>query len=839
MRHVHSHRFAGLSALIGLVALAVAVATGSPAHGQTPPQRPAAGAPSMAVGPGVISGQVTDGEAQPLAGVAITLRAESDSAIVTGALTRTDGRFRLEGLAPGRYLLRVSMLGYRSRSSEPIAITPGDPAVDLGAIALEPSPIQLDGIEAAVERAAVVVEADRTVYDARSMPVASSGNATDVLRAVPELEVDVNDEVRLRGNQPVAIHLNGRPAPLRGEQLANFLRPLPGDRIDRVEVMPNPSARHDPEGMGGIVNIVLREDADLGLSGSLGVNVSTRNRQNLNGRLNYQRGRLTLFTGGGISTFNQDMTHHDLRRNLVTTPVTLIEQSSASAQQGFGVHSDWTAELRVGKQATLWSNAWLFANSSGNTGTTAYGITDEAGAVLERYDRINDSDFFGGNLHVGLGFRQVFTPQREELTIDGRLSRGGHGNDTHQNRLIHVLNGEAAELPPELLLNEVDSGTGNLSIQADYFRPVGDGRLEVGYRAWRRDQDNTNELLVFEHPDAADPRDETRSGYAYAEMANTGYLTYRRSFGPLSVQGGLRGERTATRFESRTVGETFERSYTSVFPSVNVAYTVAPGRTARLQYSRRISRPSPFHLDPFVPATDPLNRFVGNPELEPAMTDAVSLDYSWSGRVGTLRVGPYYRRTTDMWERIRTVDSDGVATSRWENGLSATAYGSTVALSLRPAGRISGSTNVNLFRDVRDGTNISGDYRATALRWSLGGNVSGRVTDALAVQVFANHFPAQSILQGRASGYTFTSVTIRQQLFNSRGNVSIGINDPLNLTRFDSSSRDATYVQTSRSSFSSRMVRIGFTVNFGRPPERQSRPAAPEGDQAGEEIRVR
>lgn len=785
-----------------------------------------------------ITGTVQDEAGRPLATVAVTLRSAADSALVTGVLTRSDGRFRLEGLAPGRYLLHVSLLGYRSRSSEPITLgTPGA-VVDLGVISLEVAPIELEGVDAAVERAAVVVEADRTVYDVRSMPVAAAGNATDVLRAVPDLEVDVNDEVKLRGNQAVAIHLNGRPAPVRGDQLANFLRQLPGDRIDRIEVMPNPSARHDPEGMGGIVNIVLREDADLGLSGNLGLNLSSRNRQNVNGRLNYQRGRLTLFTGAGISTFTNDSWHHDLRQNLIADPVTLIEQNTASAHTGVGGNGDWTAELTVGERATLWTNAWLYGNASESDGLTAYGIMNEAGALLQRYDRGNTSDGFSGGYNVGLGFKQVFEPQKEELTIDSRVSRGRNANDTRQDRVFHVVDGEPAGLPPELLLNDMAAGNGNLSIQADYFRPLGEGRVETGYRLWRRDQDSDNAQMIFAEPTAVDPREETRAGYDYSETVHSAYLTYRRAFGPVSLQGGVRGERTGTRFDSRAGGDAFDRSYASLFPSVNVAYTLAPGRTARLLYSRRISRPHPFHLDPYVPSTDPLNRFVGNPDLRPSHSDAVSVDLSWAGRVGTVRVAPYYRSTREMWERIRTVDSDGVATSRWENGLSATSYGSNFTLSLRPTGRVSGSTTFNLYRDVRDGTNISAHYRADAFKWSVGGNVSARVTESLSAQVFANHFPSQSILQGQASGYTFTSIALRQQLFGSRGNVSVGVSDPLNLYRFDSSTRDATYIQTSRSSFTSRLVRIGFTVNFGKPPQRQSR-ATPGEQEAGETIRVR
>ncbi len=265
----------------------------------TPPTRPAGQLPAA---PGKISGLINNAEGQPLPAVAITIRSSPDSALVTGVLTGKDGRFVVEGLPLGRYLIRVSVIGYKPRSSDVVSLTPQSAAYDFGTIKLHVVPIELKAVEAVAERSAVVVEADRTVYNTKSMP-AAAGTAVDVLRAVPELEVDVNDNVKLRGNQAVAIHLNGRPAPLRGEQLANFLKQLPGNRLARVEVMPNPSAKHDPEGMGGIVNIVLKDNVDLGLSGSVSANASTLNRQFFNGRINYQRGRLTLFTGAGVSTY--------------------------------------------------------------------------------------------------------------------------------------------------------------------------------------------------------------------------------------------------------------------------------------------------------------------------------------------------------------------------------------------------------------------------------------------------------------------------------------------------------------------------------------------------------
>src|SRR5690606_23074719 len=180
-------------------------------------------------GPGRIAGAVVSETGAPLVSAAVTLLAASDSTAVAEALTSEQGRFRIQDLPLGRYLVRVTYLGYAPHTSAGVVLTAASPAADLGTVQLVPDAIALDAIEAEAERSPVILEADRTVYDAKQM-AAAAGNATDVLRSVPELEVDVNGNVTLRGGQAVAIHLNGRPAPLKGDALTNLLQQLPGNR---------------------------------------------------------------------------------------------------------------------------------------------------------------------------------------------------------------------------------------------------------------------------------------------------------------------------------------------------------------------------------------------------------------------------------------------------------------------------------------------------------------------------------------------------------------------------------------------------------------------------------
>src|SRR5687767_399037 len=234
---------------------------------QTGPAR--AGAPAS--NPTVIVGTVQDSSSRPLAGAAVTIRTGNDSSLVTGTLTDESGKFRIEGLAPGAYNVRVAYLGFKG-SERKVTVSPQALIANLGTVKLATDVIAVEAITAEGIRSAVTVGVDRNVYNTKNMPAASGGTTTDLLRNVPELDVDIDGNVKLQGSQSVALHINGRPSPMRGEALKNFLQMMPADRVERVEVVPNPSAKYDPEGIAGIVNIVLKDNLDLGLSGSFSMN---------------------------------------------------------------------------------------------------------------------------------------------------------------------------------------------------------------------------------------------------------------------------------------------------------------------------------------------------------------------------------------------------------------------------------------------------------------------------------------------------------------------------------------------------------------------------------------
>jgi hypothetical protein len=242
-------------------------------------------------GAGEIRGKLVDSaSARPLVSGSITVR--RDSAFAGGALTRADGSFRVDGLVPGTYTIRVRALGFAPFVRTGVTITTDDPVADLGLLALHAIATRLEDTRVVAEREETVVQPDRTVYSTKNMTV-SGGTTIDVLRNIPQVEVDGSNNVSLRGSQNVVVQINGRATPLRGEQLGTFLAQMPANVVKSVEVATNPSAKDDPEGTAGIINIVLAQDAELGLSGGLLAGTSSGGLVNLSGNVGKQQGPMT------------------------------------------------------------------------------------------------------------------------------------------------------------------------------------------------------------------------------------------------------------------------------------------------------------------------------------------------------------------------------------------------------------------------------------------------------------------------------------------------------------------------------------------------------------------
>jgi len=241
-----------------------------------------------------IRGRVVSAAGRTPIGIATVEVMDSAGGVRAHASTDADGGFHIQDLPPARYRVRVLALGYTPRVL-PVEISAASPSVDLGSVALTAAAIVLQPLQVTGQKRDVELAPDRTTYAVRDMPTTRGGTALDVLRNVPAVDVDIDNVVSLRGNTDVVLQINGRPSPLKPAQLGNYLAQLPADMVDKVEVVSNPSARENPEGVAGIINIVLKKHADETRSGGLTIGGGTTGHVDVGGNLGYERGPLSLY----------------------------------------------------------------------------------------------------------------------------------------------------------------------------------------------------------------------------------------------------------------------------------------------------------------------------------------------------------------------------------------------------------------------------------------------------------------------------------------------------------------------------------------------------------------
>ncbi len=483
---------------------------------------------------GQIRGRVIAPGGAPVAGASVQARSTADTTRVVGALTGQDGAFRID--APlGDYRLRVSHLGFEAMARD-VAIRAGALTADLGTLQMTASAIAIEGVTVEGERSQVVIAADRTIYRTADMPAVQGGVATDALRSVPELDVDLEGRVTLRGASP-RIHINGRPTPMTGEALQRFLQQLPSDRIERVEVMPNPSARYEADGAGGIVNIVLKSDASLGLSGSLGLTAGTRGETGAFSNLAYQQGKLTLFGNGSLNFHERGSTQYDLRQNLLVDPTTFLLQEGTAANKGRFSRFDMSAEYQLTGRSTLWSSASGGGFGSDSEGRTSFMNLDQFRDPMDRYFRTMASTWGRNNMDGSLGLKHVIEEGKHEFSVEGRHSRHWGGNDGSFITQLADLDGTLHAADPLLLINDTDEDERRTWLKADYDRPVRGTRMQVGYQA--NIQTTSNEQFR-ETLSGGNPISSFRNAFQYDETFHQAYVTASRTVGKLALQAGVR-----------------------------------------------------------------------------------------------------------------------------------------------------------------------------------------------------------------------------------------------------------------------------------------------------------
>lgn len=773
-------------------------------------------------GAGRIAGTVmTAGTRQPLAAASVALLSAADSALVTGALTDAHGRFRLDGIPEGSYEMRISALGYRTHMVRGLRIMSAHEHLAVGAIRLELSPVVMKGVTATGYKQVVQLQPDRNTYDVRNMPVTRGGTAIDVLRNVPSVDVDIDNNVSLNGNAGVVVEINGHPTPMTGTQLGDFLAQLPADMVARVEVIPNPSAKYEPDGIAGIINIVLKKKTDLGTSGGVSVGAGTLGSVNASGDLGYQRGKLSLYGSYAFERRNRPRSESIFRTNLYETPLSYLDETSSRSDTPISNSLTASGSYGLTTQDEISADLLFSARHAPRGYTTLYRDLNADRTLTGMQSQVISGDHGESTLDATLGYKHTFEPQRHDVSAELRLDRGGEGG--HNDFTRDTLSLAGTPLGDAFQQNQVSwEHPLDASAKLDYTQTFGKAlQVQAGYKGDLLQYHTTLDTQILDAASGAWLTDSAQTNnFRYDEWVNAGYGLVQDEIGRIQFQAGLRVEHAATTFHLANTGASYRNQYNSLYPSALLAYNPDDADQIKVSYSKRVRRPDDTDLlDPTPHYIDPLNVRVGNPYLKPEYIHSFELGYQRTGDVLTYQVTPYYRRTVNDVTRIQTIDSNGVATMTFENLATTDSYGTDVTASLH-RGLVTGFVGASFFREMTNGANLGPGLSARTFGWYARANATAHVRDGLDVQTLFFYRGPMRVAQGRIAARTRVDLAIRQEL-SKRFDVTLRVVDPFDTNQFQFTTLDPRFDQISDFRRRSRALVLDLSYSFGNPGKKK------------------
>lgn len=770
-------------------------------------------------GRGVIRGILTDRAGQPVTSGSVTVRRAQDTSFAGGAIPAANGHFIVEGLSPGRYQLRVRAIGFGVIDRHDLAITASAPSLDLGTLVLERVTVTLDRQVIAAERNDVILAPDRNIYSVKNMPAVAGGTAIDVLRATPGVEVDANDQVSLRGNPNVVVYLNGRPSPLRGEQLAQFLKQIPANTLDRLEVTTSPSAKVDPEGTAGIINIVLKQDIEVGLSAAINVAAGSTGMMNASGNVARQQGRWKWYVSPFLSRDARSNRQSLDRENLLAGPA-LVTSRTTGAIHPRGGGATVRTEYKLTDRDLLSLDASTYQSRFRNESQTDWVNADASGAPLGRFAQNTEFSTRASFSDAWLTWRRMTKDQQVPASMELRWNDSPNTLRILSASSIEQEDPSIADVEEGLLRQRTASSTPTVVWQGDWFRQFGTVvKLEGGAKAtWRRTESDGG---AWRQPSgqAEQPIEDRTIESRYREDFQAVYGVLSERAGKWTLQQGLRVENTDTRLSARSAAQgaapVVAQHYLSPFPSAVASYAFSDTRSVRASYSRRISRPYAGSVTPLSYRMNQRTVTSGNPELRPEYTDALELTWQDAFRWGTVQVEPYLRRTNDAVRWLRRVNDAGVSITTPTNMARIDLSGVDVTLGLRRGGAQANLTG-SLYHYRSRADTLPSIYSARASWWGVRANGSWRVQKATTLQLNSFYRPSRRVEAGTTRPLGYLNGGIRRTFAEGKGSVNLSITDPFNWQQFRSTFTDGRVSDFTVFRTESRTVSLSVSRSFGQ-----------------------
>ncbi|WP_378185233.1 TonB-dependent receptor domain-containing protein [Aquimarina sp. W85] len=736
---------------------------------------------------GSVKGQVVDKiSKEPIPYATISIH-DSKNTIISGGITTEIGSFVLNDISRGTYILKIQFIGYETYTSS-LSIQRKNENFDLGIIALNEEITSLDDVTIVAERTTIEQKIDRKVINVGKDLTTTGGSAAEIMNNIPSVNIDQDGNISLRGNQNVRILLDGKPTNISAEQL---LKQLPSTSIKSIELITNPSAKYNPEGMSGIINIILHKNSTIGLNGNInvGLNFDENARFNSSIDLNYRSGKFNLFGNYGNTTRKNSQAGFILREDEQSQQVFSFLDNTKSHLFKIGI--DYY--LNDHNIVSLYTNQNLY---KGNT----TGITD---ILFTNFSQDNVSQLLineGENTTSTYNFDYKHTFKDEEHTIELEVDY----NTLDQNKSDEFLF-ESTSPSVKNYIDRIDNKRENTTINLDYINPISEtDKLEVGYEARLRRTENRYISSLFPN-----------SQYAYDRDIHSGYITYGKKLEQWSYQIGARVESyevTAT-LDNQKI---FEDDYITVYPSAYISYAPEEDNSYQLSYSRRVDRPGLNQVNPIREWSTPRITSVGNPALDPQFTNSIEFNYTRKLEKGSFTAGAFYRLVNDEINQ-RLLENPAIENGQiltYDNFENNTAYGFELSSQYKVSAWWRVNASLDFYGQTQKGVVEQTAREVNAFVYNFKISNSFKATKKISFQLFGFYRGPQEGIQFKTKELYFINTGARYNFLEGKGTFSINFNDIFNTQKFRFSS-NIPYPQQGQFQGETQTIYLGLSYRFG------------------------
>lgn len=791
-----------------------------------------------------ITGKVIDASTkQGMEFANISLRKTGSKEFIKGTVSDQLGAFRLDGVSNGNYVVAVSVVGYATFEKE-LTIGTGQKTINLRSILLKEDTQLLNEVQVVGQRSQMKFEIDRKVFNVDQSLATAGGSASDVLGNIPSVQVDPEGEVSLRGNSSVTVWINGKESGLSADNRAQILEQLPAESIERVEVITNPSAKYNPEGTAGIINIVLKKNRKAGYYGSLQAGVDTRGGYNAAGNVNFSSGKFESFVNVGTRVRKSEGEGYTNRQNLDDNgnPVSYLNQLR---------NDEDTRKPVIARMGTTYH-----ATDKDHFSFSGFGL-------LGRGD---ETDWLNYTSNIPGSFTNSLRTSAEKRKMNiGNFEIGYKRDFSEKSNLDLSASYNLVNITPESSFLQVSNYAGGTStssyqfqenvmkprkweFQADYVTEFGEqNKIEAGYKG----EFLTSKSKVSTYSGTSEGNAAFNEGlynnFTYDQNVNALYATYSKRINRFGIQLGLRGEHTRTNTnslgynQSETDHPAYKDDYFSFYPSAFLSYQLPSNNELQLNYTRRVSRPWGGQLNPFVNLTDSTNISYGNPLLLPQYSNSLELNYIKNWENHTLSASLYYRNTDNVIQRISYRDGD-IMKSTFENIAKTQSAGTELILKNNLFRMIDLTSTLNFYYNKLDGFSYLPEGTTTPVvgeadedfSWSARIIANVMLPWGVSLQATGDYNSRELVAQGYRKANHAIDLGLRKSFLDRKLSLTINTRDLLNSRKRETITSGSGFSQESVFARSGRTVGFTLTYNFGNMKGSSKRPDRQEQQNNGD-----